>query len=496
MVPRPSARLHGPKIVSQSPSGKTMSEPEQPTAPDTAVNAGFAGRTVRVGDIVAGRIVKITGNVAFVDYGARSEGYIELGELRGEDGTLHAEEGLELEAEVVATRGAVKLSTKKAEAAKALSAIQEAWKNQTPIEGKIVGVNKGGYEIRLGGVRAFCPNSQLADRFVREPVREVGKSFDFIITEYGKGKSIVVSRRPLLAKEKEAALSDLGERVKIGEVRQARVTRLQPFGAFCDIGEGLEGLIHVSEISHQRIGHPREKINEGDAIDVKVIKLDPAKGRIGLSIKALSEDPWTSFANSLSVGQPLKGKVERLQPFGAFVNIAPGVDGLMHVSVITTNRIEHPSEALTVGDEIDVVVEKVDRERKRISLMSPAVAEGRKPVEISFKVGDKVKGKVHKVEGFGVFLDVDGVVGLIPNGEMDTERGADHGRMFPVGTELEVKVLNIDKGGRGGPRIRLSRKALKFHDEEVAIREYRQKQRTESASLGTFGDLLKDFLKK
>lgn len=473
-----------------------MSEPEQPTAPDDAVNAGFAGRTVRVGDIVAGRIVKITGNVAFIDYGARSEGYIELGELRNDDGTVNAEEGLELEAEVVATRGAVKLSIKKAQAAKALGAIQEAWKNQTPIEGKIVGVNKGGYEIRLDGVRAFCPNSQLAERFVREPSREVGKTYTFIISEYGKGKSIVVTRRPLLAKEKAARMNTIGDNVNVGEIRQARVTRLQPFGAFCDIGEGLEGLIHVSEISHQRIGHPREKLTEGDAIDVKIIKVDAAKGRIGLSIKALSEDPWTAFANSLTVGQPLKGKVERLQPFGAFVNIAPGVDGLMHVSVITAHRIEHPSEALTVGDEIDVVVEKVDRERKRISLMSPAVAETRKPVEIPFKTGDKVKGKVHKVEGFGVFLDIEGVVGLIPNAQMDTERGADHTRMFPVGTELEVKVLAIEKSGRGGPRIRLSRKALKFHDEEVAIREYRQKQRQESASLGTFGDLLKDFLKK
>lgn len=477
-----------------------MSEPEQPTAPaDAAVNAGFAGRTVRVGDIVAGRIVKITGNVAFVDYGARSEGYIELGELRNEDGSLSVEEGLELEAEVVATRGAVRLSTKKAQAAKALGAIQDAWKNQTPIEGKIVGVNKGGYEIRLDGVRAFCPNSQLAERFIREPSREVGKTYTFIISEYGKGKSIVVTRRPLLGQEKERearVVADIGDRVNIGDIRQARVTRLQPFGAFCDIGEGLEGLIHVSEISHERIEHPREKINEGDAIDVKVIKLDPAKGRIGLSIKALSEDPWTAYANTLKIGQPLSGKVERLQPFGAFVNIAPGIDGLMHVSVITTNRIEHPGEALNVGDDIDVVVEKIDRERKRISLMSAAVAEERKPVDITFKVGDKVTGKVHKIEAFGVFLEVDGVVGLIPNAEMDTERGADHGRMFPVGTELEVKVLNIEKSGRGGPKIRLSRKALKFHDEEVAIREYRQKQRQESSSLGTFGDLLKDFLKK
>lgn len=473
-----------------------MSEPEQTATPEAPVNAGFAGRTVRVGDIVAGRIVKITGNVAFVDYGARSEGYIELGEFRNDDGSITVEEGFELEAEVVGTRGAVKLSTKKMQAARSLAGIEEAWKNQAPIEGKIVGVNKGGYEVRLNGVRAFCPNSQLAERFVREPIREVGKTYTFIISEYGKGKSIVVTRRPLLEKEKEARMGDLAANVQVGDTRQATVTRLQPFGAFCDLGEGLEGLLHVSEISHSRIAHPRDKLNEGDAIEVKIIKVDPAKGRIGLSIKALSEDPWTAFANTLTVGQPLKGKVERLQPFGAFINIGPGVDGLMHVSVITTTRIEHPSEALTVGDEVDVVVEKVDRERKRISLMSPAVAEGRKPVEISFKVGDKVKGTVHKVEGFGVFLEVDGVVGLIPNGEMDTERGADHGRMFPVGTELEVKVLNIDKGGRGGPRIRLSRKALKFHDEEVAMREYRKKQREAPKALGSFGDLLKDFLNK
>ncbi|MGK0362004.1 MAG: small subunit ribosomal protein S1 [Bradymonadia bacterium] len=487
-----------------------MTEPTEPTAikateptatetpatetPQEPVNAGFAGRTVRVGDIVVGRIVKITGNVAFVDYGARSEGYIELGELRNADGTLSIEEGLELEAEVVQTRGAIKLSTKKVQATKSLAGIEEAWKNQTPIDGKIVGVNKGGYEIRLGGVRAFCPNSQLAERFVREPLTEVGKTYPFIISEYGKGKSIVVTRRPLLVKEKTERSTVITGDVTVGETRQATVTRLQPFGAFCDIGAGLEGLLHVSEISHTRINHPRDLINEGDAIEVKIIRVDKEKGRIALSIKAMTEDPWSTFVATLKPGQALKGKVERLQDFGAFINIAPGIDGLMHVSVISTNRIEHPSEVLTVGEEIDVVVEKVDSERKRISLMAPDVAETRKPVDLTFKVGDKVKGKVHKVEGFGVFLDVDGIVGLIPNGEMDTERGADHTRMFPVGTELEVKVLGIDKGRQ--LRIRLSRKALKFHDEEIAMKEYRDKQKAAPASLGTFGDLLQGFLKK
>ncbi|MCA9524973.1 MAG: S1 RNA-binding domain-containing protein [Myxococcales bacterium] len=473
--------------------GDETQRPRRPAPAD--LETSFSGRTVRVGDIVVGRIVKITGNVAFMDYGARSEGYIELGEFRGPDGAVTIAEGDEVEAEVVETRGAVRLSTKKAEAARVLKDLQAAWKAEEPVEGKVVAVNKGGFEIRVNGVRAFCPSSQFADRFAREPASEVGNTYPFLITEFSEGKGLVVSRRALLEREKADKVGQIGLLVREGDIRQGRVTQLKEFGAFVDLGDGIEGLVHLSEISHGRIGHPREKLNVGDAVDVKVIKVEAERGRVGLSIRALEDDPWSSFVATLTPGQALTGTVERLQPFGAFIALAPGVDGLLHISAISDARIGHPSEVLEVGQEVAVLVEKVDHERKRVSLLTPAAAESRKGPEITVAEGDVVKGTVSRVEKYGVFLEIaPKVVGLIPNAEMDTDRGADHARMFPVGTELEVKVIEID---RSSGRIRLSRKALKGDDDASALREYKQRQKAEAPkSLGTFGDLLKDFLKK
>lgn len=470
-----------------SESTPTDKQPARPTA--------FAGRTPKVGDLVSGTIVKITGNVAFVAYGGRSEGYIELGELRDASGAVTVAEGDTIQAEVVNVRGAVRLSARKAQAVKVMDDLREAWKSGTPVEGRIVAVNKGGFEVRVSGVRAFCPLSQISEHFPREPAREVGKTYTFKITEFGdNGKSLVVSRRVVLEAQKKALRETLNDRVKVGERLQGKVTRVKDFGVFVELEEGIEGLIHVSEISHERVGHPREKFSDGDAVEVQVIRIDVERGRIGLSTKVLEDSPWKSFVAELKVGQTLTGTVDRIQPFGVFVKLADGVDGLMHVSGISAERrIEHPSEVLSEGDEVEVVVEKIERDRQRIGLVSPAVAEKRKPVQITVKNGDVVKGTVQKVERFGVFLDIgDNQVGLVPNNEMDTDRGADHSRMFPVGTEIEAVVTEVDRK-RG--RIRLSRKALKSARERKALDDYRKREAAPK-SLGSFGDLLKDFLDK
>lgn len=469
-----------------------MSDSNPSPKPSTRPTS-FSGRNPKVGDLVSGTIVKITGNVAFVDYGGRSEGYIELGELRDDEGNLTAGEGDALEAEVVNVRGAVRLSARKAQAGKVKEELEAAWKAGTPVEGRIVAVNKGGFEVRVSGIRAFCPLSQIAEHFPREPAREVGRTYTFKITEFGDGNSLVVSRRAVLDEEKQALRETLTERVEVGQRLQGKVTQVKDFGVFVALDEGLEGLIHVSEISHERVGHPRERFSEGDAVEVEVIKIDAARGRIGLSTKTLEDSPWKTYAEGVKAGQTVTGTVDRIQDFGAFVKLAEGVDGLLHVSGITVGRIEHPSEVLSEGQEIEVVIEKIERDRQRIGLVTPEVAEKRKPVQIEVKTGDVVKGKVQKVERFGVFLELDGnAVGLIPNAEMNTERGADHLRMFPVGTELEVAVLDVDKK-RG--RIRLSRKALTQAVEKKALDDYKKRENAPQ-SLGSFGDLLKDFLER
>ncbi|MBU0552365.1 S1 RNA-binding domain-containing protein [Myxococcota bacterium] len=467
----------------------------QNPAEKNEVQASFPARVVAEGDVVTGRVVKITGNVAFIDYGAASEGYIELSEFKDASGALTLAEGDEIEAAVVETRGAIRLSAKKIKTNQVLETIKAAFEAGEPVQGEVVNVNKGGFEVRIQGHRAFCPASQFAERFVRDTKGVVGKTYDFRIIEFGDGKSIVVSRKVLLEAAREERQGAISEAVSVGERRQGTVTRLAEFGAFVDLGGGLEGLIHISEISHERINHPKERLSVGDAIEVKVVRVEAERERVALSIKALEDDPWSTFAKSLKRGQRLSGKVERLQPFGAFVNIAPGIDGLLHVSAITRERrIEHPKEVLEVGQEIEVIVDRVEMDKKRIGLMSVEVGEQRAPAPSSagVKVGELVKGTVSRVEGYGVFLEIaPRVVGLIPNGEMGTERGANHAQLFPVGTELEVKVIDIDTQRN---RIRLSRKALKYHAEEEAFSEYRKQQRDTNQSMGTFGDLLKNFL--
>lgn len=464
--------------------------------PSPVTPTRLSGAPPKEGDLVTGTIVKITGNVAFVDYGARSEGYIELGELRDEEGNLTLGEGDTVAAEVVNTRGAVQLSARRALAVAVRERLQEAWKQGVPVEGRIVSVNKGGFEIRIDGIRAFCPLSQLGEHFPKEPAREVGRTYTFKITEFADGQSLVVSRRQLLEEQKQATREAMTERVRVGERLQGKVTQIKDFGAFVDLGDGLEGMIHVSELSHGHVGHPREKVSEGDAVEVEVIRIDAERGRIALSTKALERDPWTTYVDGLTIGQTLTGKVDRLQPFGAFVKLAEGIDGLLHVSGITLERrIEHPNEVLTEGQEIEVVVEKIERDRKRIGLITPAVAAERKPTPpaAEVKVDDIVRGPVVRVEKYGVFVEIGPkLVGLVPNAEMDTDRGADHQKLFPIGTEIEAVVLEVDRKTR---RIRLSRKALKHVEETKALSDFRQKEKAPQ-SLGSFGDLLKNFLQK
>ncbi|MEE2788665.1 MAG: S1 RNA-binding domain-containing protein [Myxococcota bacterium] len=471
-----------------------MSEENKKPAEPTPLETSYSSRTAQEGDLVVGQVVKITGSIAFVDYGGRNQGYIQLSELKDAEGQLMVAEGDEVRAQIISTRGAVQLSYRKAQVGQAIETLKEAFRNQTPVTGEIVAMNKGGFEVRIEGVRAFCPRSQIGQRFLTEPASEIGKSYEFRITEFKDPKSIVVSRRVLLESQREEIKANISDAIRVGDRLQGTVTQIRDFGAFVDLGNGIEGLIHVSEISHDRIGSPADVLSVGDAVEVEVVRVEADKGRVGLSIKKLGGDPWADFADEHGPGSTLTGTVARLQDFGAFVTLAPGIDGLLHVSAIAVGkRIERPSQVLNEGQEIEVVIEQIDRTRQRIGLMTPEVAEARKPVEITCAVNDIVKGPVTRVEKYGVFIELsENLNGLIPNAEMATNRGADHLRMFPVGTEIEVKVIEIDKK-RG--RIRLSRKALLNNDEEEAFNEYKKSKKAPQ-SLGSFGDLLKDYLKE
>jgi small subunit ribosomal protein S1 len=244
--------------------------------------------------------------------------------------------------------------------------------DRTPLAGSVRGTNKGGYTIDLGGRRAFCPHSQMDLFRVEDPDAMVGLDLTFRIIELSEdGRNIVLSRRAVLEEEREQKASKTRATLAVGDVLEGKVTRLAPFGAFVDLG-GLEGLVHVSQISHQRIESPNSLLKVGQEVKVQVLEIqnlgEGRRERISLSMKALATDPWPESARQFEVGQETDGKVTRLTNFGAFVELQPGVEGLVHISELSTRRVFHPREIVQEGQEIPVRVLNIDLDRRRISL--------------------------------------------------------------------------------------------------------------------------------
>ena len=334
-------------------------------------------KTVVVGQKVSGAIQKIDASSAFIDFGGRSEAVIDLQELRTGSGDLLIKEGDNLEAYVASLEGEIRLT--KSLKSSNRQAIRDAFESGVPIDGRVTGFNKGGLVVNLGGMRAFCPLSQIEMGFCSEPESYASKTLSFKILELKNGgRNVVVSRRAILEEEAKAAGKLLREKLSVGDEITGNVRRLERFGAFVDIG-GVEGLLHVSEISHTRVNNPGTVIKAGDEVTVKILdmqNLGGKKERISLSIKALQPDPWSEIHETLREGEVVSGKVVSLQNFGAFVEVAPGIEGLVHISQISgEKRIGSPAEVLALGQEVQTRVQQIDRAQHRISLSIRAVAE-------------------------------------------------------------------------------------------------------------------------
>lgn len=349
-------------------------EAHEQTQPATTATTPEA----KVGAKVRGKVVSIGEENVLFDFGGRSEGAAEARQWRNEDGTFKIAVGDELDLYVVEAGDQVVLATsikskdpKKAKAKPDLSALKEAHKSGVPVSGKVTGVNTGGLTIDIGGVRGFCPISQIESGFVADAKAYVGKTLEFVVTKIEEGRSsVVLSRRSLLKRGDDAKAKELLATLKVGDELDAKVARLEAFGAFVDLG-GIDGLVHISEISLVRIGHPKEALTEGQSVRVKVLRMENGKDgkpRIALSIRATGPDPWQGVESQFSEGQRVEGTVARLAEFGAFITLAPGVDGLVHISEVSRTRIGHVKEALTMGQKVEAVVLGVDPEKKRISL--------------------------------------------------------------------------------------------------------------------------------
>ena len=336
-----------------------------------AVPAAVA-RELAVGDKVRGRVVAIGDTHALVDYGGRSEALADLAPFRNEQGVLGIAVGDMPELFVVESGEQVVLSPVAAgEGGSSLHLLREARAAGMPVTGRVTGVNAGGLAVEVGGVRGFCPVSQIDTLFVTDPSVFVGRTLEFMVTRVEDGRGgVVLSRRQQLVREQQEKARRALAALKVGDVLEGKVARLEPFGAFIDLG-GVDGMVHISEIGFERLAHPRERLAEGQVVRVQVLSVGPmagGKSRIALSIKATLPDPWSGIESRFRPGMRISGVVSRLTEFGAFVQLAPGVDGLVHISEAALGRVRHVKDVLAVGDTVEVVVVGVDPIKKRIAL--------------------------------------------------------------------------------------------------------------------------------
>jgi small subunit ribosomal protein S1 len=341
-----------------------------------------AARNVAPGTKVHGRIVAAGDDWLTIDFGGRSEGVAKTQPFRNDDGTLRVAVGDSLDMFVVESGDQIVLATSmRADAGEAARQLREAQASGLPVSGRVTGVNAGGLEVNLSGARGFCPVSQIEGGYCEDPSVYVGRTLEFVVTsiEEGRGKA-VLSRRRLLRREEEERAQQLLATLKPGDEIDGTVARLELFGAFVDLG-GVDGLVHVSEIRHERVGHPAEVLKSGERVRVKVMRIErdqKGRNRIALSIKACAPDPWESAAARFSPGARVTGTVARLTDFGAFVTLAPGIDGLVHVSQAADHRVEHVRQVLKTGQTVEVHVLDVDPPRRRISLSLKGPAEASK----------------------------------------------------------------------------------------------------------------------
>ena len=453
------------------------------------------GPALSSGQVVKGRVILISPDSVFVDMRDKGEGIIDRAELENEQGELDVTVGDEVEATVLSTDGELRLSKKLLRGAQARERLALAVENKLPVEGLVTRETKGGYEVTIAGMRAFCPYSQMDLHRPDSPDAFIDQTLEFYITRYGEnGRNIVVSRRQLLEEQAAQAAEEIRQQLIPDAILPGTVASLTNFGAFIDLG-GVQGLVHISEISHSRLDLPSDRLSVGEAVTVKVLKVDDQTGKVALSLKALEDDPWTAAIEQLRERQVVNGRLVRMTDFGVFVELLPGVDGLLHVSEIPRSQQGVLKEATETHDEVTVLILSIDQEKQRIALaLAPdGLAPGEQAEELILTAGTVVTGTVDHVESFGVFVRLGpGQTGLIPNAEMGTPRGTDHRKEFLPGTEVKVAVLAIEEDGK---RIRLSRTKASAHEEQAEAQAYMASTQQQGFGL-SLGDLLQQSKKK
>ncbi|MDX2300305.1 MAG: 30S ribosomal protein S1 [Xanthomonadaceae bacterium] len=406
---------------------------------------------LKPGAIVSGTVVEIRSDVVVVNAGLKSEGIVPIEQFRNDAGELEVSVGDLVKVALDSLEngfGETVLSREKAKRAMVWDELEEALQSNATITGRISGKVKGGFTVDIKDVRAFLPGSLVDVRPVRDPAYLEGKELEFKLIKLDrKRNNVVVSRRAVVESEFSEEREKMLERLQEGSIVKGVVKNLTDYGAFVDLG-GIDGLLHITDMAWKRVRHPSEVVNVGDEMDVRVLKFDRERNRVSLGLKQLGEDPWENIARRYPSTARIFGKVSNVTDYGAFVEIEPGVEGLVHVSEMDwTNKNVNPSKVVQVGDEVEVMVLDVDEERRRISLgIKQCTSNPWEAFAAMYKKGDKVMGQIKSITDFGIFVGLEGGIdGLVHLSDISwNATGEDIVRNFKKGDEVEAVVLAVD----------------------------------------------------
>jgi len=406
---------------------------------------------MRAGEVITAEVTRIDHNFVVVNAGLKSESYISIDEFKNDQGEVEATVGDYVSVAIESLEdgyGETKLSREKAKRLAAWISLEKSMEEGEIVEGYVSGRVKGGLTVMLNSIRAFLPGSLVDVRPIKDTTPYEEKTLEFKVIKLDrKRNNVVVSRRAVLeeslGEEREKVLESLSE----GAVVKGIVKNITDYGAFVDLG-GIDGLLHITDLAWRRVKHPTEVVNIGDELEAKVLKFDQEKSRVSLGLKQLGEDPWLGLARRLPQGTRLFGKISNLTDYGAFVEIEPGIEGLVHVSEMDwTNRNVHPGKVVQLGDEVEIMILEIDEDRRRISLgMKQCTPNPWEEFEQSATKGDKVSGSIKSITDFGIFIGLPGGIdGLVHTSDLSwTEQGEDAVRNYKKGDEVEAVVLAID----------------------------------------------------
>jgi small subunit ribosomal protein S1 len=406
---------------------------------------------LQLGDKISGKIISIGKDAIFLDIGTKVDGIVERAELLDSEGNLPFGEGDDIELYVVARDDHEIRLSKAISGIGGVEMLREAFQSAIPVEGKVQATCKGGFNVEMLQRRAFCPISQIDVEYVETPEDYVGQVYEFLITQFeDNGKNIVVSRRKILTQAREKEKASFMHTLKKDDIIEGRVIKLMPYGAFVELIPGLEGMVHISEMSWSRMEKVEQMVQADDRVLVKVIDIldggEKNAKKISLSMKQVGEDPWEQVSEKFIPGAKVNGTVTRCMDFGVFVEIAPGIEGLVHISEMSfVKRVMKPADEVTPGESVSVLIKEIDPRKRRISL-SMRDTQGDPWLEVSdnFRVGQVITGTLENKQAFGYFVTLaPGITGLLPKSKFNLAEKPGHLEQLKPGDSISVSVAEI-----------------------------------------------------